>query len=1379
MQPIILQGRPAFSDFRLTALKNALNQAIGRDACPQASATSESAAPDLIASINATEVYFIESEGPLDDQTSERAFALLSATEHSTRADDGGFFVTPRKGTISPWSSKATDIFHNCALSDVLRVERGIHFIVTTEDGLVLGMEDLGLALLALYDRMTEAVYEDVSDFFQHLQPAPLRTVPLMTEGPESFKKANIDWGLAMSPEEIDYLVAAYQKMERDPTDAELVMFSQVNSEHCRHKIFNADWIVDGEKSELSLFKMIRNTHALNPDGVLVAYSDNSGVLEGFPGDWWEVEQTEGSFAYRKTHTQLDILCKVETHNHPTAISPFPGAATGVGGEIRDEGATGIGGRPKAGLAAFMVSHLDVPGYPLPWEKRLSLGLSPAKPEHPTRMASPMDIMIEGPIGGAAFGNEFGRPQLCGMFRTLQLEHNGQHRGYHKPIMAAGGMGNLKREHVAKKDIPPTALIIQLGGPAMKIGLGGGAASSIGAGSQSEALDFDSVQRGNPEMERRCQQVIDGCIALGADNPMLSIHDIGAGGLSNGLPELVEATGGVFHLRNVHNEDSSMSPMEIWCNESQERYVMGVMPDRIEAFEKLCTRERCPFAIVGEATDDGRLVLEDSHFENQPIDMDMGVLLGKTPKMLKDVTRLVEDHAELDVSEIQLHEAIDRVLRFPAVANKTFLITIADRSITGMVTRDQMVGPWQTPVADVAVTSTSMDAYTGESMTMGERTPLAILDAPASGRIAIGECLTNMAAAYISEIGKIKLSANWMVAAGEPGEDANLYDTVKAVGMELCPALGICIPVGKDSMSMRTGWQDSEGRDQKQVSPLSLMVTGFSSVEDVRKTVTPDLKSTESALLLIDLGKGQNRLGGSTLAQVYNQVGNATPDLDDPEQFKGFFAAIQELLANDLIQAYHDRSDGGLFATLAEMSFAGRKGMNIVLDNIVGEHPTSNTERRTSNRGASHSTLDVGRPMFDVLSALFSEELGAVIEIDKSRMLDVTAILNKHGLSKIAHLIGGTTTDQKINIQLNNETLYSESITRLNRAWSELTYHMQSQRDNPACAREEYDSLLDEGSQGIIIQPTFDVAEVDDLIAKGRDACPQASANGKVDPTATKDRGRVEASVPTISSGAKPRMAIFREQGINGQNEMAFAFDKAGFESIDVHMTDLLAGRVDLKDFAGLVACGGFSYGDVLGAGSGWAKSVLYNAKLKDMFQAFFERPDSFTLGVCNGCQMISQLKDIIPGADHWPQFKRNRSEQFEARYANVEVLKSPSLFFQGMESSLLPIPVAHGEGRADFSQTGDFEKCLTQDLISLRYIDAKGEPTEQYPANPNGSPAGTTGFTSADGRATIMMPHPERCFRSVQMSYRPKDQFTGEAGPWLKMFQNARSAIN
>lgn len=1303
MHPIIFQGHSAFSDFRLNALLNELNEATLK-----------------ISQIDAVEVYFLESVKSLDATAIERTCALLDAQAEFTR--DGGFFVTPRKGTISPWSSKATDIFRNCGLDDVFRVEHGIHLRLVNEKGAVLGAHELGSAALRLYDRMTEAIYEDVSDFFGHLEPAPLRTIPLMAEGPSALVNANIDWGLALSDQEIDYLVAAYQKMGRNPTDAELVMFSQVNSEHCRHKIFNADWTVDGQKSDHSLFQMIRNTHRLHPGGVLVAYSDNSGVLEGFKGDWWEVAISDPRKTYRKTSGQIDILCKVETHNHPTAISPFPGAATGVGGEIRDEGATGIGGRSKAGLSAFMVSNLEIPEYPLPWETFIA--------EHPDRLANPLDIMLEAPIGGAAFGNEFGRPQLCGLFRTLQLVHNDRHRGYHKPIMAAGGMGNLKREHVAKKDIPPAALIIQLGGPAMKIGLGGGAASSIGAGAQSEALDFDSVQRGNPEMQRRCQQVIDGCIALGAKNPIRSIHDIGAGGLSNGLPELVEATGGQFHLRNIHNEDRSMSPMEIWCNESQERYVLALLPDRMDAFEELCNRERCPFAIVGEATDDGRLVLEDAHFDNKPIDMDMSVLLGKTPKMHRVVTRLQETHSAFDSSEIKLEDAIERVLRFPAVANKNFLITIADRTITGMVTRDQMVGPWQTPVADVAVTSTTMESYTGEAMAIGERTPLAILNAPASGRIAIGECLTNLATAHVGKIGNVKLSANWMVAAGESGEDANLYDTVKTVGMELCPALGICVPVGKDSMSMRTNWKDNSGKEHKQVSPLSLIVTGFSSVTDIRKTITPDLKSTESALLLIDLGKGKNRLGGSTLAQVYNQMGDQTPDLDDPEKFLGFFNAIQELIEENLLLSYHDRSDGGLFVTLAEMVIAGRKGVHLLLDKL-GEKKTKSEEGRVNG---------------EMLSALFAEELGAVIEIDKNKLATVMALLAKHKISDISHLIGNTRSDKTFSIHLDNQTLYSESITTLNRVWSELTYHMQAKRDNPACAQEEYDALLDE-NDGLIAQPTFDLDEVETF----------------------------HSSLFTPhSSNPRPKVAILREQGINGHNEMAFAFDRAGFESVDLHMTDLFAGRVDLNDFSGLVACGGFSYGDVLGAGSGWAKSILYNQKLKDRFTAFFERKNTFTLGVCNGCQMISQLKEIIPGADNWPQFKCNRSEQFEARLVNVEVLKSPSIFFKGMEGSRLPIPVAHGEGRADFSQTGNLGQCLAENQISMRYIDYHGKPANTYPHNPNGSSGGVTAFTTTDGRATILMPHPERCFRAVQMSYRAPGTFEGEAGPWMKLFQNA-----
>ncbi|MFP4203933.1 MAG: phosphoribosylformylglycinamidine synthase [Opitutales bacterium] len=1292
---ILLQGRPAYSTFRCQALLAAI----------------QNAAPEPgVESIDAVRVYLLETESALDEAATEKIFALLAAEGNFVR--DDGFFVTPRKGTISPWSSKATDIFHHCGLHVVRRVEHGIHFRLLDASGHALALEDLPTAAAnLLHDRMTETVTTNLDDFFQHFEPASLRTVPLAAEGRRALCEANTNWGLALNDEEIDYLVHAFQGAERDPTDAELVMFSQVNSEHCRHKIFNADWIVDGERSERSLFSMIRHTHEQHPEGTVVAYADNSGVIEGSHGAWWEAAPDGERRCYRRTGTRLDILCKVETHNHPTAIAPFPGAATGVGGEIRDEGATGRGGRSKAGLAAYIVSHLRIPDYPLPWEA--------IDAPFPERLASPLDIMLEAPIGAAAFGNEFGRPQLCGVFRTFETEHDTRLRGYHKPIMAAGGMGNLKREHTAKREIPERAPIIQLGGPSMKIGLGGGAASSIGAGSQSEELDFDSVQRGNPEMQRRCQQVIDACIALGAKNPILSIHDIGAGGLSNGVPELVEATGGHFHVRRIHNEDRSMSPMEIWCNESQERYVLAVHPDQLERFEQLCGRERCPFAVLGETSGDGRLILEDSHFKNRPIDMAMSTLLGKTPKMVRDVQRHRPRTEPLRLESIELADAVDRVLRFPAVADKSFLITIADRSITGQVARDQMVGPWQTPVADAAVTTTTLDSTSGETMALGERTPLALLDAPASGRMAIGECLTNLASAPVGEIGKVKLSANWMVAANEPGEDAALFDTVRAVGMELCPALGISIPVGKDSMSMRTSWTDTEGKNHKQSAPLSLLVTGFAAVDDVRQTLTPDLKTDTGLLLLIDLGAGKNRLGASALAQVYGQAGDEAPDLDAPERFTAFFKCIQELAADGVLQAYHDRSDGGLFATLAEMAFAGHKGLDIVLDKLLSENS----------------------PPPDILAALFSEELGAVVEVEKDDLARVASTFAQHGLANITRLIGKPVAEPGISIRLGEEQLYNAPLDELHRAWSELSFRMQARRDNPACAREAYDRLLDREDSGICARPSFDPEHA-----------------------------------PAIKTQARPLVAIFREQGVNGHNEMAAAFDVAGFEAVDLHMTDLIEGRARLSDFAGLAACGGFSYGDVLGAGSGWAKTILYHEALKEQFAEFFARPDRFTLGVCNGCQMLAGLKDIIPGAENWPDFVRNRSEQFEARLLNVEILRTPSVFFHGMEGSILPIPVAHGEGRADFEAGGSLHELEKQQLIGMRYVDYKGKATELYPGNPNGSPGGATGFTTPDGRATILMPHPERCFRSVQMSYRPSDTFTGEAGPWLRMFRNART---
>ena len=1278
MEPLLLQGPDAFSPFRFSELRNLLTPHL----------------PNL-GTLKATEVVLVETEQrPLPSP--DRVHALLGTL--GDHEGGHGFYATPRKGTISPWSSKATDIFHNCDLTAIHRVERGIFFELTDTDGNDIPLEALGGAALVLHDRMTEGLYTDLSDFFERPEPAPLRTVPLQAEGVNALESANVEWGLALSEDEIAYLADAYTKIGRDPSDAELVMFSQVNSEHCRHKIFNADWVVDGAESERSLFGMIRNTHEQHPDGTLVAYSDNSGVLLGPKAYWWEAEPL-GDPVYRKTECELDILCKVETHNHPTAISPFPGAATGVGGEIRDEGATGIGGRPKAGLSAFLVSHLRLDESKQPWERHIA--------NHPARMATPLEIMIEGPIGGASFGNEFGRPQLCGMFRTFELEHDHTHRGYHKPIMAAGGMGNLKREHVPKSDIPPGAKVIQLGGPSMKIGLGGGAASSIAAGDQSEDLDFDSVQRGNPEMERRCQMVLDACIALGDQNPILHIHDIGAGGLSNGLPELVEATGGTFHLRNVHNEDLSMSPMEIWCNESQERYVMAVSADRIDDFHALCERERCPYAIVGEATDNGRLILEDSHFDERPIDIEMGVLLGKPPKMRIDATRIPSPLGDLPVESIDLAEALYRVVRFPTVADKTFLITIADRTVTGLVTRDQMVGPWQVPVADVAVTSSTMTDTTGEAMAMGERTPVAVLDAPASGRLAIGECLTNLAASDIGPIGNIKLSANWMAAASEPGEDADLYDTVKAVGMHLCPALGISIPVGKDSMSMRSSWKDEDG-DHRQVSPVSLLATGFAPVRDVRNTLTPDLKSAGSQLLLIDLGASQNRLGGSILAQAYDAMGGTPADLDDATVFGKFFAAIQELISTRSLLSYHDRSDGGLITTVCEMAFAGHKGVDMTI------------------------------PTHDLIPALFSEELGCVIEVAPENLEAVENVLSCYGLSDLTIELGTVTDARILKIAHEGSTVLEASLIDLHRVWSELTYRMQTRRDNPECAQQEYDRILDEEDPGILIKPSFD---------------PSAHVRSE--------------------EAASPRVAILREQGVNGHNEMAFAFAQAGFTSVDVHMTDLLEGKIDLKDMQGLVACGGFSYGDVLGAGSGWAKSVLYHEKLLEMFQTFFERDTTFTLGVCNGCQMVSQLKGIIPGAAHWPEFSRNVSEQFEARVGTVEILESPSLFFKGMEGSILPIPVAHGEGRADFSRTGDLEACKQAGLTAVRYVAKEGVPASTYPQNPNGSPGGLTGFTSEDGRATIMMPHPERCFRSVQMSYHD-GAFQGEEGPWLRMFENA-----
>ena len=1125
----LLEGGAVVSAFRLNSLTRQLAAEL----------------PGLkLDTVEAQAVFMIETAPDFAAELWPRITALLDTDKRIPALTVDGFFVTPRKGTLSPWASKATDICHNCGLTGVLRIERGTHFRGRLASGASATLAQLQPALHLLHDRMTEGLYTDLSDIFRHIAPAPLVTVDILGGGLPALQKANITLGLALSDEEIRYLFDEYSRLKRNPTDVELVMFGQVNSEHCRHKIFKADWIIDGKAQTTNLFDMIRNTHHHHPQGTLSAYEDNSAVMEGFPGNWYEAHPS-GSNHYGGLPEQIDILMKVETHNHPTAISPYPGAATGVGGEIRDEGATGTGGRPKAGLAAFLVSNLRIPGFVMPWEQEYA--------EFPSRLATPLEIMTDGPLGGARFGNEFGRPQLTGIFRTYEHRHNERYRGYHKPIMTAGGFGNIKRRHVKKHAIMPGSPIIQLGGPALRIGLGGGAASSMGSGSNAENLDFDSVQRDNAEIQRRCQEVLNSCIALNDDNPILSIHDIGAGGLSNGCPELVSETGGRFELRKIHNEELSMSPMEIWCCEAQERYVLAVAPANLDRFMALCRRERCPAAVIGEAGTDHRLVLHDSHFNNNPIDIDLQVILGKPPKMLRDVKHRMESHDDFDDSGVDLAEAVERVLRLPAVANKTFLISIADRTVTGMVHRDQMTGPYQTPISDAAVTVADYDGYRGEAMSMGERTPIALLNAAASGRMAVGEALTNIAGASIGSISNIKLSANWMCACGEDGEDAALFDTVKAVGIELCPALGICIPVGKDSLSMRSTWNDSKGKNEKQVAPLSLIVTAFAPVDDVRKTVTAELKPvSDSLLLLLDLGRGKNRLGASALTQVYNQVGSETPDVDSPADLANVFQAIQELMSESLLLAYHDRSDGGVFVTLAEMAFGSHHGIRVRLDEL-GDDP---------------------------LAVLFNEELGAVIQVPDKDIARVNEILNRHHVGDLAVILGSPAGDKALTIELDGKTLYQAKVTDLKRVWSELTFEMQSRRDNADCAKEEFDALKDDTDPGRTYTLTYDPCR-------------------------------------TFSIGtARPKMAILREQGINGHIEMAAAFEHAGFLSTDVHMTDLLSGRVTLENFAGLVACGGFSYGDVLGAGAGWARSILFNERLRDMFQSFFHRPDTFTLGI-------------------------------------------------------------------------------------------------------------------------------------------------------------------
>jgi len=1264
--------------------------------------------------------HFVELADPLDEQARRTLDALLAYGDPADVAACTGamLLVVPRLGTLSPWASKATDIAHSCGLAPVRRIERGIAYHLAAGDSVTVAP--------FVHDRMTESVLASPADahrLFHHVDAPPLATIPLMADGVAALEQANRTLGLALSPDEIEYLARLFAAAGRDPTDVELTMFAQANSEHCRHKIFNADWIIDGEPQAASLFGMIRHTHAQNPRGTIVAYADNAAVMEG---------ATVGRFMalpdgrYARTEEPTHTVMKVETHNHPTAISPFPGAATGAGGEIRDEGATGLGAKPKAGLVGFTVSNLRIPEQLEPWEH-----------DHgkPDRIASALAIMVEGPIGAAAFNNEFGRPNLTGYFRAFELAVGGVVRGYHKPIMIAGGVGNIRAQHALKPGFQAGALVIQLGGPGMLIGMGGGAASSMDAGANTADLDFDSVQRGNAEIERRAQEVIDRCVALGADNPILSIHDVGAGGLSNAVPELVHGAGlgARIDLRAAPSEEPGMSPREVWCNESQERYVLAIAPASLALFRAICERERCPFAVLGEATSDGDLVVSDSRFGNRPVDMAMDGLLGKPPKMLRDVRRVRADLPPLDLDAITLREACLRVLRAPTVANKSFLVTIGDRTVGGLCARDPMVGPWQVPVADCAGTLLDFDSHAGEAFSMGERTPIAVIDAPASGRMAVAEALTNLAAAPLA-LDRVRLSANWMAAAGAPGEDAALFDTVAAVALDLCPRLGVAIPVGKDSLSMRTAWTQ-EGRSREVVSPVSLVVSAFAPCADVRDIWTPWLRRPGVAtdLVFIDLAQGRQRLGGSMLAQVFEHIGNEAPDVDDPEALRRFFALLAALRSAALVLAYHDRSDGGLFATVCEMAFAGHCGVTLNVDMLAFD------QRAVDIDGAERRPeAMLGRDQARVLAALFNEELGAVIQVVASDRQRVLALARSHGLP--AMVIGNVNDRDEIRVVRNAKPVFTAPRVELQRLWSSVSYRIQAMRDAPAAALAEFDRIGQVDDRGLVPHLTFDAA--------------------------------ADVAAPYIRTGVRPSIAILREQGVNGHVEMAAAFDRAGFTAHDVHMTDLLSGRVSLEAFHGLAACGGFSYGDVLGAGAGWANSILHHPRARDGFAAFFARADTFALGICNGCQMMSHLAPLIPGATDWPLFLRNASEQFEARLVLAEVPASPSIFFAGMAGSRIPVVVSHGEGRAAFANDAQ----RTRAHVAMRYVDHAGNVAATYPVNPNGSPDGIAGLTTPDGRVTIAMPHPERVFRTVQMSWHPDEW--GEDSPWMRMFRNARAWV-
>jgi len=1286
---IALDGQSALSPFRLERL-NARLDALHHGTRVQA----------------AWHVYFVDAAVAPAGEMRARLLQVLEAKD--TTPEPATFWVVPRLGTISPWSSKATDILHGAGF-DIQRVERGLGWLISGMPDAVRA--DHALVMAALHDAMTQSVLPSIdlaSSLFLAGSPGPLGRVELGPDPKAALALANRNLGLALADDEIDYLVASYAELGRAPTDAELMMFAQANSEHCRHKVFNASWTVDGEPQEKSLFAMIRNTHAHSPAHTLSAYKDNAAVIAGNTGFRLIADPKDN--VWRRHEESMPYAIKVETHNHPTAIAPWPGAATGAGGEIRDEGATGRGGKPKAGLTGFSVSHLRIPGLPRPWETDRPL---------PPRMASAFEIMRDGPLGAAAFNNEFGRPALGGYFRTFEMEGStpGFRRGYDKPIMIAGGLATLRPGLVQKHELQPGNKVIVLGGPAMLIGLGGGAASSVASGSSSAELDFASVQRDNAEMERRCQQVIDQCCALDDANPIVSIHDVGAGGLSNAIPELLNdaGVGGVIDLATIPCDDPQLSPMQVWSNESQERYVLAVEPKDVEAILAMCARERCPVAVVGDATAERRLLLRDSRDGTVAIDLPMEVLFGKPPRMHRDATRK-KPRIDLvpDLSGIGMDEALRRVLQLPTVGSKNFLITIGDRTVGGLNARDPMVGPWQVPVADCAVTLSDFDGYTGALLAMAERAPVALLNSADAARLAVGEAITNLAAAPIDDLAQVRLSANWMAAVNHAGDDAALFDAVKAVGMELCPALDIAIPVGKDSLSMQTEWTH-EGVLQRTVSPVSLVITGFARVSDARRVLTPQLRMDrgDTELWLIDLGAGRDRLGASALSQVFNRLGGVPPDLEDAAKLRAFFEFIQEANRGGLLLAYHDRSDGGAIVTLLEMAFAGRCGLEIRLD------------------GWAEATL----------RALFNEELGAVVQVASANREAFEALLVKHGLAAISHPIGRPKEKLGIKLYLGGDTLFKWNWTELFSLWNETSYAMQRLRDNPQCADSESEWRRDDADPGISPKLTFDPAQ--------------------------------DTSSAYLNLGKRPRVAVLREQGVNGQVEMAAAFDRAGFEAVDVHMSDLASGRVALDGFRGMAACGGFSYGDVLGAGRGWATSILYNAMLRDQFEAFFANGRNFSLGVCNGCQMMSHLKDIIPGAQNWPFFLRNASEQYEARLATLEVLESDSIFFKGMAGSRIPVAVAHGEGRVYFPNVCSPSKSHG----AVRFVDNRGRPTETYPLNPNGSPGGLAGFTAADGRVTILMPHPERVFRSVQMSWHPEKW--GEDSPWMRMFRNARTWVD